>query len=268
MKGIQHNLGRRYYENGASPTNSTGMVSKSMLWAFNQSPYKWFYGPPMKSTPAMEFGTLVHDLLLSPGDCDKYVTSPYDSYRTNEAKAWRDEQIAAGKSVVTKDDLGRARNIEQCLRDHPQMIGLGSYASEVAVYGKIGSTQCRGMIDIVPEEEGYHLVDLKTTSNIGTAADVQRTILNRGYHWQAAMYLDLWNAATNEDRDKFMFIFVEVDAPHEIAILTLAPELIAHGRNEYLAAIKRYQNCLSTGIWPGAIGNDVLEVGVPAWLKL
>jgi len=35
-------------------------VSKSMLWDFDQSPWKWIHSGTKETTPAMEFGSLVH----------------------------------------------------------------------------------------------------------------------------------------------------------------------------------------------------------------
>ena len=99
MSQLVYNLGRKYYEGGASPSNLGGYVSKSMLWDFDQSPWKWFHSGPKETTPAMEFGSLVHCLALTPTEyAETYAVSEYDSFRTKAAQEWRDSMVAQGQS--------------------------------------------------------------------------------------------------------------------------------------------------------------------------
>ncbi len=69
---------------------------------------------------------------------------------------------------------------------------IDAFAVEVAAFGKIGNTLIKGMIDILPKF-GEKLADLKVTASIGDEKDMQKLVWNMGYHWQAALYLDLYN---------------------------------------------------------------------------
>lgn len=263
---IIKNLGLDYYLGGATPRDLAGEVSKSMLWAFNQSPFKWKYGPTFKPTKAMEWGTLVHSMLLTEDETDKlFAVSPYDDFRKTEAREWKEQQIADGKSVITQKDIDRAANCVSVIEEDQTFFSLGKKDYEVAVYNQIGDTKVRGMIDIVPES-GPQLVDLKTTSSIESVSQLQGNIIRRGYHWQAALYLDLWNAASGENRDQFWFLFVEDTEPFETAWISLSDSLIEAGRVGYMNAILRWQKCVATKNWPKAI-DGVIEVDLPAWAK-
>ncbi len=255
---------REYHAAKASPTNLQGAVSKSLLWKFNESPFKWRYGKPKPTSEAMRLGLLVHTLALTPAEfSEAYAVSPFDSFRTNESKAWRQEQEDAGRSVITQATLDQAQSIAECITSTDILHYIGERQCEVAVVANFHGTQVRGMIDIVPTY-GNMLMDLKTTSSIESLDALARLICNRGYDWQAAMYLDLWNAATGEERDEFQFLFVEVDDPHETAIVTLSPDVIADGRTGYMNALMRWKECIRKNHFPEAV-EGIQTIEKPHW---
>jgi hypothetical protein len=109
-------------------------------------------------------------------------------------------------------------------------------------------------------------VDLKTTSSIGDINNLQRTIINRGYHWQAALYLDLWNTTTGEDKDEFEFIFVETTHPYEWAEVKLSGKLIDVGRNAYMKALKLWVKCVDNNHFPRSI-EGIQVIDCPFWAE-
>ena len=263
---LQKNIaGREYHADTASPTNLEGPVSKSMLWRFSESAFKWRYGKPPVSTAAMDLGSLVHSLCFTPDSVtEDYAVSEFDSFRTKAAQEWRDAQV--GKTVITQETMSKAQDIADVVMNDQELFSLGEKDYEVAVYASIGATPVKGMVDIAPRH-GNVLADLKTTSTIGSLDALTRLVVNRGYHWQAALYLDLWNAVTGENRDQFWFLFVETDAPHETAWVSLPPKLIDLGREGYMNAIAKFQNCLAKDVWPRTI-EGVQEIPVPKWLSV
>jgi len=133
----------------------------------------------------------------------------------------------------------------------------------VAIYSDVAQ-KVKGQIDVVPK--GDVLVDLKTTAAIPERDAIPGMILQRGHHWQAAMYLDLYNAATGESRDKFDLLFIETEAPHETAWVRLSEKMIAAGREEYKVALDRWQSCVSSNYWPKRIDQRYVA-DLPAWYK-
>jgi len=180
---------------------------------------------------------------------DIAAISPFSDYRTKAAQEWRDDARAMGKMIATSEDITIASNCEKVFsEDYAYRFG-GGYKSEVAVFAVIGATEIKGMIDLVPDGLDL-LVDLKTTAKIGSLRNITNTIIDRGYHWQAALYLDLWNAASGEKRTRFVICFIEVDSPHESAWVEVSPELIEAGRVGYMNAVAKWQACCATDTWP------------------
>jgi hypothetical protein len=262
---ILKSLGREYYADGASPKNMGGAVSKSILWDFWQSPYKWFNTTREREiTPAMELGTLAHLCAFAPSSDEvreQFVVSEFKDFRTKAAQEWKQEQKDAGRSVVTQDQMVCAEEMAQVLHDRAWYLGDCDY--EVAVYSKVGATKVKGMIDIVPRN-GNALADFKTTSAIGNEFQITNMILSRGYHWQAAIYLDLWNAASGENRTEFHFFLVESSNPHESAVVMLDEEIIEHGRIGYMNALAKWQECVAKGSFPSAY-EEPITIKLPAW---
>jgi len=265
---ILHNLGSAYYADSASPTRLDGPVSKSMLWKFNASPNKWLLGRnEYQSTPAMELGSLLHTAILEPEKLEtNYVVCPYDSYRTLEARAWKDQVEAQGKSVVKETDLTMANYAAKVFRNEPMLYHIeDGYKTEVAYYAPLGGVQCKGLVDIVPINSNA-LIDLKTTANIESVDNLINMVYKRGYHWQASMYLDIHNAVTGENRDQFQIIFMESYYPFEIAVVNLSKKFIDLGRSGYLNALAKWQECTSIEVYPPAIPYPV-EIDPPSWAR-
>ena len=200
----------------------------------------------------MDLGTLIHSAILEPNiPLDQIAAvSPFADFRTKAAQEWRDDQKEMGRMIATEDDIRTASGCEQVFsEDYAQRFGVG-YKSEVAVFAEIGATPIKGMIDIVPDGLDL-LVDLKTTpKRIGSLREITNTIISLGYHWQAALYLDLWNAASGEPRNRFVFCFIETAEPYETAWVELSPQLIEAGRAGYMNALAKWQSCVAVEVWP------------------
>jgi len=239
-------MGREYYTMTASPKNLDGPVSKSLLWDFCKSPFKWINAEEREQTDNMLFGSLVHALCFSPKQvADEYVVAPYDDWRTKEAREWKQTQADAGKAAVKEADLQRAEDMKESIMESEYIFGLGACDYEVAAFGQIGETIIKGMIDILPRS-GNKLVDLKTTNSLGTENDLKRLIKSFGYHWQAALYLDLVNGLTGQSRTEFEFLFVETSFPYETAVVGLSENFIQQGREGYMNAVAKWQDAVST----------------------
>lgn len=94
------------------------------------------------------------------------------------------------------------------------------------------------------------IIDFKTGKSanpIGWAREVN----SRGYDVQAALNLDVYNAATGEERFEFRHIVQESFPPFESAKILLSTEFVDMGRHKYLKSLRMYAECLKTNVWPG-----------------
>lgn len=256
-----------YYSRTATRFNPRGgPVSKSLLYDFYKSPYKWLHGRNKEASKAMELGTLIHHAVLEPETpLESLVSvSPYVDYRTKEAREWRGSQRMAGKVIATEEEVSMAKSCAEVFREDYAQKFQAKTQNEVAVFGRVGETEVKGMIDMVPTGLDC-LIDLKTTSSIDNLDNLQRNIVNRGYHWQAALYLDLWNAASGEKRTRFVFCFMETEYPHETAWVELSENLIDIGRAGYMNAIAKWQTCVATDTWPKVI-EGIAMIETPKYI--
>lgn len=179
---------------------------------------------------------------------------------------WRDEQ--RGKEIISNTEYLNARAAFKTLRDDEtiasfrdasdtQVLVKGEWHDEAT--GLIIPVQC--LIDLAPRrgtEWANNLGDLKTTRNSGVKA-FSRWSYQCLYHQQAGFDLDMFNAATGESRQSWCFLLVENYAPWQVGRRILRPEsadpdrdetLLGLGRATYKRALKKYAQCLKSGLWP------------------
>jgi len=89
-------------------------------------------------------------------------------------------------------------------------------------------------------------------------------VINRGYHWQAALYIDLWNLASGENRNEFIIVFMAVDRPFEMATVLLDEDFIKLGREGYMQALAKWNQCVQTKHFPPAI-DGLQTISPPKW---
>jgi hypothetical protein len=287
--GVYHGMKPADYH-ATREIDGTRIASKSLLWDFFPNPRRWNDSPPKEVTAAMRWGSLVDCLTLTPSlFAESYVVAPETylapesakkdapmiakpwNWNANACKAWRDER--PDKEIVTADDLVDATKAMNRLLDHPAVASMmDGAATQVAMrfdsylHGdKV--LPLKGLLDIVPSrlgEWGDTLVDLKEIGQLDDIRGLERTIYERGYHAQAALYLDMWNALTGEKRKEFVFVFQLSSAPWEVAIVRLKPEAFEVGRDWYQKAARKWVECITTDIWPSP-WDHIQEAGLPAY---
>jgi hypothetical protein len=187
----------------------------------------------------------------------------WDSWRTNDAKAWRDAQQAAGRSVLTDDDANNLVGMVRAL-----------YANDLVNRGILGGMIERSIFwrdeetglfikvrpDAIPTVSG-DFCDLKTTPSVQYSA-LNNAVREYAYHQQAALVAEGCKRVLGVEFNSFTFLFVEKKPPYAIAPLVLkAPALeLAHKQNR-TARLKIAQG-LKTGKWPSPRDGHIVSVDV------
>ena len=176
-------------------------------------------------------------------------------------KAWLVEH--EDKLVVTRKELEKAGAADMLIRNHEEFGAILKSSLFAALVTGVYRDPDTGIevpiktaIDIVPDDQTA-LVDLKT----GRSAEPRawtRACWSYGYDLQGAMNLDLWNPATGENRHRFKHLIQENEFPYHTTYKPLSDEFVHLGRIRYLAALKRYCQCLSSGDWPGYAGDEIV----------
>jgi hypothetical protein len=215
----------------------------------------------------LDRGTVVHRLLLGKGA--EYVLVEANDWRTNAAKAARDEARERGLVPVLAHEIESYKETAEAIRGQlaARDIILDG-ASEVAItwteQSPSGPVACRGMLDHLWLADG-RILDLKVTADAAPGS-VERTAENLGYAIQCAAYTRAV-AALDPDlagRVKFLFAFCEPDEPHAVNICQPDGVFRELGERRWLRAVHAWGECLATGKYPG-YGDGINYLNPPAW---
>jgi hypothetical protein len=108
-------------------------------------------------------------------------------------------------------------------------------------------------IDLAPNPAGKFgqaLGAFRVVADAGIAGWASRAF-SSGEHLLAALTLDAWNLAQDDERKRFLFLLVESQPPHEPGRRELAPDLLGVGRAAYTRVLNQYCASLDRDIWPG-----------------
>lgn len=141
-------------------------------------------------------------------------------------------------------------------------VALGPYYDE-AKHGD-GTVLLKIRPDIITAN-GLIMPDLKMTDDVSEIG-FGRTIAQRRYHVQAALYLDVmfWLFAELAPQ-YFCFIAAQNRRPYDVAVHWLDDDQIAVGRALYQRDLARLIECRDSNRWPGADGGEIIKAVLPAW---
>jgi len=291
MNQIIHRYPKPEYYAPHTGDLKTMRVSKSMLTDFMPNPAAWLLKPKKDYTKAMRFGNLVDCMALTPDEFEnEYTILPrfYPCKPTAKdprtEKPWNanagyckelEEDIeSSGKQAVKESDFLEAKqavaNLKQ-FRPYAELID-GAH-TQSAMFGDLIdegiATPAKSLLDILPMHPNWmHVIaDMKTTAEMSDQ-HFARTVNKFGYHRQAAIYLDLHNAITGENRDTFYIVWVHSKAPFEVAMRPISASAIAEGRRWYKSALRLWNQCITTGVFPSPWDDITTPIDLPAFAEL
>lgn len=179
-------------------------VDQTQLKQFLTSPAEWAFNrlhPQEASTPAFQFGTAFHALTLHTDP--QVVTYPEGmSPLTKAGKQWKTDEEDAGHLVISRKDYDFIQLMQSNLEDTDRKT-LDDAECEKAVIITDSQTgiPVKIKIDALPADTSY-VIDLKTTCHLD---DFARSMVDYGYHIQAAFYLDVLAQAGIREANRFEF---------------------------------------------------------------
>ena len=109
---------------------------------------------------------------------------------------------------------------------------------------------------------GATVLDFKTTDDASKEA-FTRSVIKYGYDRQAAWYLD-GLAAMGHPYEHFVFVVVEKDPPHGVALYSLEQADLGYAREVNRQLLASYARCSEAGVWP-AYPDRVQTISLPYW---
>lgn len=254
-------------------------LSNSKLSAAAKSMAHFKAGLAVEETPQMRFGSLCHAGKLEPLAIPmRYVVMPafekdirrpdgseYDKPRGTSAykalvEKFRDENLT--KKIVTDKEYDDMTCVVRALATHERARDYfaGPGQVELCLVWDDPETGLRLKARLDMRQTG-RVTDLKTCRD---PMDFARAIAFRGYHRQAAMYLDGLRILTGDDAE-YCLVAVENAPPWGVRAAPLSSVDIEAGREQYQSLLAQIVDCKASSQWPGYPDPDVWKI--PEYLE-
>ena len=221
-----------------------------------------------QSTAAMEFGSLIHTLVLEPFRFHaEYVVLPARE-RLGIAEVRKVRAKHPGKHLIAEVDLHRARQLAQRVLERPfRGRPFGRYLEEgepeltVFYDDPVTGVACRVRIDLWHAD---YLFDLKTTRH-SLAEPFVRSAVDLHYDMQAYMYTlaDVVQHGLDVPRP-FVFMTVDSAEPFTTSARMAGSTFLENGRTKYQRAIGLYKACSDLDYWEEDSGTED-EIQIEPW---
>lgn len=225
---------------------------------------------------AYDRGHVVHELVLGKGGGIVVLPPEFKDWRKAEAQRIKREARAAGKAPILAADFAASEEMASAMLADPYAKALLTQPgqAEAAMFWLDGSGVVRRcMVDYLPTRkppgETMIVVDVKTSDEVAPNEDMERKVMNLGYHRQAATIADGILSLGLATDVLVVFLFQSKKPPFLVVPVKLTPRALQIGRIENRAALKQFAQCLATGEWPAYYdpAGDIPEVGLPGWYE-
>jgi hypothetical protein len=275
----------------------TKAISQSVLKAVAKSPRKFeaYQNGTMEFEPtdAMDLGSLVDSMLLTPGEVGEYFVEVPESVlakngRRSGGKWDAFEEANAGKVLLKSAAFETAHLVVERIKQHPFWLQLceKGFVTQKECYWMDPMTglPCKCLIDIFPRMPATNdwLADLKTTENMDTfeAERFQmfrddkigndgilrsKSVLDFGYHVQGAWYSRGASLATECVFQRFFLLVAEVKPPYRVKAFKIADEALLLGQMFVDKAMDGLSERLLKNDFSELGENEVVTISVPEW---
>lgn len=259
----------------AADYHASAALGHSSLLKLLRSPehYQYYRNTPHEPTSSMALGTAVHAAILEPEKFQQeFVVSPKFDRRTKEGKekAAEFEESAIGKTLIDESTFAIVQQMVSKVSQHSGASKrLARGAAELSGFWTCPETgvQCKFRPDwLVMNEFGEveAILDVKTTKD-ASIAGFSKSIANFNYDVQAAFYSDGLKQILGKEVP-FLFLAVESDAPHSVAMYQADQQMLEIGRKKYRAGLMLMNWCQENKQWPGYQTTDEVDViSLPVW---
>ena len=223
---------------------------------------------PKQPSPEMRMGTALHCLVLEPEKfartyraCDIECDKAAKAYKSFAAEC--DHEGVEPLSFYEAAQLAEQR---RNLMEHPEagaILREGGLSEYVALWQDHETGfACKARLDrYVP---GVVALDIKTTKCARDDA-FSKQMYDLGYWMQLAFYHEGFRRASGVDTP-FTIIAVENVEPYLVNVFSLDDYTRQCGIAENHAILRRWAECVRTGVYPG-YPTGIREIGIPDWAK-
>lgn len=254
--------------------------SLSCTWARKllppSCPAKFFYerAHPTPATREMEFGKAAHQQVLGVGPRIEVIDA--SDWRSSTVRGEADDMRAEGVLPLLAKEYKIVKEMVAALRADRYAAALlnpehGKPEQSLFWVDAESGVWRRARFDWLrnraPDGRRTIFCDYKTAKS-ACPDDIEKAILNYGYHQQVPWYLDgaiaLDLAAADEV--EMVLIVQEKTPPYVVQVAQIAHSSLRIGRELNRRAIDIYQQCTTAGYWPG-YSDEIAHVTLPPWAE-
>ncbi|MCP4732540.1 MAG: hypothetical protein GY872_20955 [Roseibacillus sp.] len=231
-----------------------------------------------KVTPAMQLGTLVHEMVLEPADVwmSKYAWTEETDRRRKAYKDDRAQADAEGLILLPVTMAVRAKSIAEACFKNPHMRAAlaGPHTTEVGMAitpmpSLLPGYRIKGKYDLLVDDTD--MVDLKTTTESLDIDNLSRLIVKRNLHVQQALYwriLRLVRPELAEHKTSMAWLFARTEGALDTVYVGADDDMVAHA--EYLVdrLLTRLQYSIRHDDWQPAHTTGFAIASLPQWVRV
>lgn len=254
---------------------STG-ISNSMLGDFLRSPRlyerRYVHGiNDRESSDSMDLGTLAHAAILEPNALEqRYKLIPDDVLSKSGARAgqaWKDFAAAnQGVILINQQQLDAiheiAASVRRCDVVAEALDAPGHAECAIQWVCEACGMLRKARLDWLTADYAA-VIDIKTTRDCSAQA-FARSVVNYGYHRQAAYYTEAVEALSGK-RPPFVFVAVQSEPPYVARAYTLDADAMALGMAEVVEGLQRLRDASALNDWREPGENQITILPLPAW---
>lgn len=220
--------------------------------------FRWQQDHPVHKD-VFDIGTAAHALVLGVGA--PILVCPFDSWRTKDAQAMRDDARSKGETALLTADYERVQEMADALSTHRLAMRLLSEGKpEVSAYALDENTGVmrRGRFDWLHPSL---LVDYKSAASADPSELAGRygAVRKWGYDSQIAWYLDLARDL-GHPAQAFALIFQMKEPPYLVTVAYVREDDLWDARARNQRALEMFRDCTESGLWPGYLPDDEAAV--------
>jgi len=185
-------------------------------------------------------------------------------------KAWDALKATAkqyGRTLVPYEIYRGCQGMSEPLMKNTRWTNVQRFGSkELTLIADIKGVRCKVRLDAMlkPISLPGTIVDLKTTSKGLSDRQIEKTIVEYGYQFSAAMYIEVAKAL-GISIGAFEWVFLQSEAPHQHRFFAANEDMLERGKWEFYKTLEIYRLAAETGNWPGYPTQTVTKVGLPSW---
>lgn len=280
-----------YHNEGKGQPDRAMGSSGAKLILKSEALYKHDYidnSDDFEEKPHMTLGTAMHLYLFERDKFNEsYNVAPEGLRRHKGRNDWKEfieESATLGATPLTHEEFMAVEDSARAIYSHPIAQNIFKsgipeeshfspyirlvFTDDVRVMDKSDTVMLKARPDFrIINDDEHIIVDFKSTSADMTIQGYTRHFLNMGGHIQTAHHKAVVEMTTGRHVDHVLHVVQSQKKPHLIRVFRIPQNWLEYGAQEVDIAVRKLEECIKTGIFPGYPPDIVDLDDVPPWAE-